>query len=606
MLATLEHRGPDDGHVVTQAGATFGARRLSILDVAGGRQPLHDDTGRFIASQNGEIYNFRELRRDLEAQGHRFSTTGDTEILAHAYREEGAGFLDRLVGMFAIAVWDTQTRRGLLARDRVGKKPLYYYEAPDGALWYASEIKALLTVPSVPRTIEPAALHHYLSYKHVPGPGSIYKGIRSVPPGHRLEVELDGEGRARARLVRYDVVRFLPSAGDPVDEQAWVERLTDALRTAVQRRLVSDVPIGFFLSGGVDSSLVTALAAQVAGTRIRTFTLTYDEESTTEGKELDRRCAREVARRYGTDHHEETLSQTQLMKELPEILLHFDEPFAGVTSTYYLSRLIAKHVKVALSGDGADELFGSYLSHRLAIPLDRWLKGERDPSKLKPFDRDLDRLKSLADPDPATWRGKLLVFTEPQKQELYSEEWKKQLRGAPSTEEHLRGYFETSPRRDPLNAILEAEFVSQLPDQVLLFVDRLSMAHSLEVRCPFLDQDFVRLAARIPGELKIRDGEVKAILKKVAEPHIPREAIYRPKEGFLMPVSQWLRGGLREYLRDTLSRKNLERHGIFDPAKVLERVDRFEKGDSSLAIPMYTLLAFQVWHDHVFRPTHSL
>lgn len=602
MLAKIVHRGPDDGFVTSDGGATLGARRLSIIDLAGGRQPLRDETGNFIASQNGEIYNFHELTGSLQSAGHRFSTTCDTEVLAHAYDEYGPSFGDRLVGMFAAAVWDVRRRRGVLIRDRVGKKPLYYFQSPSGAVWYASEIKALMAVPGAPREINPAALHHYLGYKHVPHDSMIYLGLRCVPPGGRVEVELRPDGRAVLVEKQYFTPSFVAEVGDPSGEEEWVERLTDSLRSAVRRRLMSDVPIGFFLSGGVDSSLVTALAAQEAGARIRTFTLAYDEQSTTEGKELDRRCARLVADRYGTEHHEEVISMGDLADDLPRILSFFDEPFAGVTSTFYLSKLIARHVKVALSGDGADELFGSYLTHRLAIPIHRWLQGERDPGRLAPFGNEQDRLRDLAHPDPAVWKSKLLVFPESEKRALYSPEWRARAASVLPTEDHLRGYFHSPPLRDPLNAVLEAEFLSQLPDQVLAFVDRLSMAHSLEVRCPFLDQEFVRLASRAPGELKMKGGEVKYLLKRVAQAHLPRESIDRPKEGFLMPVSRWLQGGLRGFMLEMLSKKNLERHGIFDIPAVESLIRRFEAGDASLAIRIYVLVAFQVWFNNASSP----
>lgn len=597
MLPRMAHRGPDDEFAVSGRHFSLGVRRLSIIDLNTGRQPVAAEDGKTWAAQNGEIYNYRDLRRTLVSKGHRFATQSDTEVLAHGYEEFGPDLVDRLVGMFAVAVWDDARGRGALMRDRTGKKPLYILPGDD-RLYFASELKCLLCVPGFRKSLNPQAVHHYLSLKNVPAPHTVMEGIRMLPPGTLLEVRRGEDGRLTTAERRYWRPDFSTTHPDRSEEE-WVDTLHASLKESVRRRLVSDVPIGFFLSGGIDSGLVTAFAAQISPEPIHTFTLVYDPHSTTPGKEADRAAARAIAERFGTIHHEEVLEQQKLEEDLPLILGHFDEPFAGVISTFYLSRLVSRHVKVALAGDGADEVFGSYRSHRLAIPISRYLQGERNPDRLRPFDRQLDELKRLADPDPAVWRSRLLVFTEKEKQALLDPDWLRTHAPEP-TESLIAETFRGLDRRDPLNAVLEAEFISQLPDQVMTFVDRLSMAHSLEVRAPFLDHDFLAAAGGIPGSLKIREGEVKYILKKLAERELPREGVWRPKEGFLMPVTDWLMGDLGPFLRRTLTPERMEAHGIFQPAEVTRLVDEFSNGRREHGIKLYTLLAFQVWYDSVF------
>jgi asparagine synthase (glutamine-hydrolysing) len=598
MLRVMAHRGPDDQHLVAGEGYTLGARRLSIIDLEGGRQPLPGSpasggAARVWVAQNGEFYSFQERREELRRLGHHFETRCDTEVIAHLYEQHGSDFPQRIEGMFAISLWDERSRQGFLVRDRSGKKPLYY-TLHDGALWYASEIKALLQVPGLRREVNLEALHHYLSYKNVPSPLTIFEGIHMLPPAHLLAWE---EGRI-ARIQRYWRLDWTPFDGDPTEEELATE-LVRLLKQAVRRRLVSDVPIGFFLSGGVDSSLSTALAAEEAGGRIRTFTLTYDADSTTPGKELDLKCARVIAQQYGTDHLEERIDFSRFTEDLPAILSHFDEPFGGVVSTYFLSRLISKHVKVALSGDGSDELFGSYLSHRVAGPVAEVLAARREgrePRDLGHFAQQRDFVENLAEEEDHAWRYKLLVFSDEEKAGLYSQAFRERMAGF-STGEHLRRAFQGLTAQDPTNRILEMEFATQLPDQVLAFVDRLSMAHSLEIRTGFLDTDVMEFAARIPGRFKIHDQEVKSVLKRAARGFIPDMAIDRPKEGFVMPVNQWLNTWLFDYAARALAPERLRVHGFFDPAAVGSLLERFRAGETRLANRVLNLLCFQVWHE---------
>jgi asparagine synthase (glutamine-hydrolysing) len=573
MLAALHHRGPDDQHIIAGDRHSIGAARLSIIDVAGGRQPLTNEDGTIVAAQNGELYNFPAARPALVARGHRLHTQTDTELLPHLWEDHGTDTPLHIDGMFALAVWDSGQQIGFLARDRMGKKPLYYWEH-DGALYFASELKALLAVPGFERRLSLEALHHYLGYKHVPHPMTIFEGVRMLPPAHSLTFR----SGAPAAISRYWRLSFAGN-GDVPDEAQAAEELLARMRRAVQRRLMSDVPVGFFLSGGIDSSLTTALAAEASSTPVKTFTLTYAGGSTTEGKEQDRRWARWVAGRYRTDHHEETVTVSSYPESIRKILRAFDEPFAGVVSTYFLSQRIAQHVKVAVAGDGADELFGSYRSHRMAAAT---LNSHPSPN---------------AQPD-WEWRADLLVMSDEEKRELYSGDIQAALAHV-STREHVRCAFQSLSARDPLNRVLEAEFQGIFPDQVLTFVDRLSMAHSLEVRSAFLDTEVVEYVASLPGSLKIHDGETKYLLKQAAARFFPEEMIRRPKEGFLMPVTEWVQGDLQPWVRETLSADRLAIHGIFNPPAVNRLIERvYEPGSDYTDVnKVLALVIFQEWYE---------
>jgi asparagine synthase (glutamine-hydrolysing) len=599
MRDCLVHRGPDDGYSVEGDHFALGARRLSIIDLDGGRQPIANETGDIWVAQNGEIYNFPKLMAALKRAGHRFRSRSDTEVLVHLYEEKGPDFVDELNGMYAIGIWDGQRQKGVLARDRAGKKPLYYHLTDKGTLYFASEIKSLLTLPFVSRRICLPALHHYLSYKHVPAPLTIFADISMLPPAHRLIYSRGAAGRPQISIDRYWRLRFDRVWTGALPENEIVDRLLETLRSSVERRLISDVPVGFFLSGGIDSSLCTALAATISSSPVETFTLAYGPESTTAAKDKDRRCAALVAGKYGTKHHEEVIESSHVEDDLYAIISHFDEPFAGVISEYFLARRIARHVKVAVAGDGADELFGSYLSHRLAAPIaayvqngGTWPEGG-DFGHMSAQDRKF--AERIAGPD-SEWRYQLSVYFDEEKRSLYSADALRQIGGL-STAEHLKSYFADLTARDPLNRILEAEFNSQLPDQILTYVDRLSMAHSLEVRAPYLDTEFMELAAGINGGWKIRNGETKYILKKAALRYLPEEVVYREKEGFILPINQWLLGNFESYARDLLSPERLTRHGLFEPGYVEDLVNRFYSGETQLANRVWTLMIFQVWHE---------
>lgn len=601
MLATLTHRGPDDSAVVSRERFAIGASRLSIIDIHGGRQPMSNEDDTVWAAENGELYNYPKLRPMLLGAGHQFRTHCDTEVLPHLYEQYGTDLPKHIDGMFAVAVWDEKRQQGLLARDRMGKKPLYYW-LHDGILYFASELKAILTVPGFTREINLDALHHFLSLKHVPHPLTIFKGVSMLPPAHSL---IFTSGKP-LRIQRYWDVDF---SVDPnlarQSEEELVDELLRLLRQGVQRRLMADVPIGFFLSGGLDSSLSTALAAEASPGRINTFTLTYTTASTTAGKEQDRRWARWVADKYGTEHHEESIEFSNYPENLRRILRSFDEPFAGVVSSYFLSQLIARHVKVALAGDGADELFGSYLSHRLAQPMANFREYQRTGREdlIAPFEQRPEYLSGLLDDcdtpaDDWKWRARLLVYTEQQKRELYNPDLQTAL-AATDTGLLLKETFDALKTDDPLNRVLEAEFRTIFPDQVLTYGDRLSMAHSLEVRTAYLDTEVVEFVGRLPGRLKIKGHETKYLLKQAARRYFPAEMVDRPKEGFLMPVTQWMLNDLGPYVRETLSTERLDAHGFFNPARVASLIDRLNQpgADYTDVNRVLALVVFQEWYD---------
>ena len=596
MLEVIVHRGPDDGHTVSGPDFAMGTRRLAIVGVEDGRQPLSNEDSTIWAAQNGELYNYPRVKPEILRRGHQLRTHTDTEILVHLYEDFGTRMPEHIDGMFAAAVWDSVNKQGLLARDRMGKKPLYYYR--DGeALYFASEIKSLLRVPGFERRINLEALHHFLSFKHIPCPLSIFAGVQMLPPAHSL-IFRPGE---EPQVQRYWSLDFSPSEANSLPEEELIEQSLALLRQGVERRLMSDVPIGFFLSGGIDSTLSTVLAAEISSSPIKTFTLIYSGGSTTEGKEQDRHWARWAADKYDTEHYEETVEFSNFPENLRRIIACFDEPFSGTVSTYFLASLIAKHVKVAVSGDGADELFGSYLSHRLAQPLAHLgqYQATGNGDLIRPFTPDqANYLSQLHEDQDWNWRAKLFVLSDAEKMALYSPDMARAMRPF-SSRERLRNDFANLTATDPLNRILEGEFHTIFPDQVLAFVDRLSMAHSLEVRSAYLDTDFVTFVAGLAGNLKIRNGETKYLLKQAALKYFPSEMVYRRKEGFLMPVAEWLSGDLEPYVRETLSDERLSRHGIFDVVRVRELIEQMYRPGSNYrdVNKVFSLLVFQEWYD---------
>lgn len=597
MVKSIRHRGPDDSGFWEGEGISLGMRRLAIIDIDGGHQPMFNEEGSIVAVFNGEIYNYLELKRSLMARGHRFrSDHSDTETIVHLYEEYGLDFLDHLNGMFAIALWDSEKERLVLARDRVGIKPLYYSKTATGIV-FGSEIKAVLEHPSVSKEPDFRSLYHYLSFKNTPAPQTAFADVRQLGPGQYAVVS-----GTDITLRTWWRVNFCENAD--LSEQEAAHNIRALLEDSVRLQMRSDVPFGAYLSGGVDSSSVVAIMSRLSGgKRVKTFSLVYGED--VRHKAEDQRFARLVSETCGTDHEEYLLSAKEAAESVDGVLGAFDEPFSGVTSTYFLTKLISRHVKVALSGDGADEIFGSYLSHRLAGPLAkvRQLRAsgrpvtDATPAELAPFQNRLEYLDAvLARGGEAEQRLSLHLWTDADKQELITPHFL-HLAGGASSGALVASIFESITTRDPLNRALAYDFLTLLPDQVLPFVDRLSMAHSVEVRPPFLDHRLVEYAATIPGSMKIRAGREKHILKEAVRGLIPDGILHRSKEGFVLPVDQWLLADLRPMVEDLLSEQRLKRHGLLRPSAVRHLLDIHFCGAANHGPRIWNLLMLQAWCD---------
>jgi asparagine synthase (glutamine-hydrolysing) len=586
MTECLRHRGPDAAGYWEGPDISLGMRRLAIIDVATGQQPVFNEDGTIAVVFNGEIYNHIELREALQRAGHRFSTDhSDTEVLVHLYEDRGLDFLHDLNGMFAIALWDARRRRLLLARDRLGIKPLYFARIPGGVA-FGSEPKALLEHPAISRAPNFTAIHHYLSLKNVPAPLSAFRDMEQLRSGELAVCSGSEIERRRWWSVEFDQCADL-------DESEAADQIRALLEDSVRLQMRSDVPFGAYLSGGVDSSSVVALLAKLGAGEIKTFTLVYDDNLP--NKEEDRHFARAVAERYGTEHHEHRVTFADLPEKLDHVVRSFDEPFSGVISTYFITQSISRHVKVALSGDGADEMFGSYLAHRIAAPLAAYAAGRNDPAALAPFDNDMPRLAALvARGDEAAWRAGLFLLDDAQKNELYSPRMREAVGGC-LTEELIRGALRDCRSRDPLNRALFLDLETLLPDQVLTFVDRLSMAHSVEVRPPFLDHRLVQFVADLPGSVKIKGGRVKHILKEAVRDLLPAELLARPKEGFIMPINEWLIGSLKDYVQARLAPDRLARHGLFRADAIRQMLNIHYSGAASRGNQIWNLLMLQLW-----------
>jgi asparagine synthase (glutamine-hydrolysing) len=595
MAAVLAHRGPDDSGFLVRPEVSLAVRRLSIVDLVHGRQPMTSEDGAVAVVFNGEIYNAEELRAELTVRGHRLATHCDTEVLPHLYEEYGDEFVTRLDGQFAIGLWDAARQRLVLTRDRPGIRPLFYAE-DGGRFIFGSEIKSVRCALRRPPTINPEALYHYLSLKYVPGPLTIYAGVRSLRPGEQAVFE-----RGRVTTRRYWSLEDAPQITAP-DAEA-VDRLEELLLRSVRGRLIADVPVGVLLSGGLDSSLILALAAGLVTHPIKTFTLGYVDDLP--HKQRDVEAARWVARELGTQHYEYKLSHQEFAEDLPAVLAAFDEPFAGVVSPYYLCKLVRQHVKVCLSGDGADELFGSYLTHRLAQPIHNVQVHGQDavrarPELAAPCADDLERVLRLARLPEWEWRAALGVFTDAEKRDLLNPEVADFARF--STAEWLRAELAACPHADPQNRQQHLDCRTLLPDLVLNFNDKLSMAHSIETRVPFLYHRLMEFASGVPGHMKIRRGRCKWLLKEVGRRWLPAEIVDRPKEGFVPPVNDWQRGAFRPLIENTLTAERLAAHGFFRPEQVGELVRRYYAGDTGLQYKVWSLFCFQVWFEHVAAP----
>src|SRR4051812_4072621 len=596
MADALVHRGPDSEGLFVDGPVGLAARRLAIIDLARGDQPMRNEDGSVTVVQNGELYEHRAIRADLERRGHRFASHCDTEVLPHLYEERGARFAEGLRGMFAIAVWDARERRLLLARDPFGIKPLYY-RVGGGVLSFASELKALARQPGFSAEVDPEALEAYLAFNSVPAPLSIYRDARKLPAGHVLEAH-DGE----VRVLRYARPAPVDAAAVRRDGGAALAgELRDRLRGSVRAHLEADVPVGVFLSGGIDSSLLAALAAQESPEPLRTFSIGFEERSF---DELSR--ARMVAARYGTDHHELVL-RPDAGALLPEIAAAFDEPFADSSAlpTYAVSRLASEHMKVALSGEGGDELFGGYFTYVADVLAGR--SGVAAvASAARPFVEGLPSSSRGASLESRAKRFVRAAARPPLERhhgwkEIFSAEARAALlepsRRAPGADP-LAGWrvrYAETQGAEPLARLQDVDIGTYLVDDLLVKTDRASMARSLEVRVPFLDPVVAELALALPTSQKVLALAKKRLLRRAAVGLVPRAIVHGPKRGFSIPAAAWLRGELRPFARDLLSPDALRRDGFFRPEAVTRLLDEHESSREDHSRPLWGLLCFQLW-----------
>jgi asparagine synthase (glutamine-hydrolysing) len=598
MLESIHHRGPDDRGLLLCRGLGMGMQRLSIIDLAGGKQPISNENGTISIVFNGEIYNYRDLRETLLAKGHTFKTSSDTEVIVHLYEDLGEDCVRELRGMFAFAIWDSASQRLFIARDRLGIKPLYYTDCR-GSLVFASEIKAILQHPDVQPSLNSAALGHFLSLKYVPAPATMFSGIHALPPAHTLTCDAGG-----IKIRRYWHLSFNDKPVNHPSEEACAEQLEAHLRESVRLHLVSDVPFGAFLSGGVDSSVIVALMHQIMDTPVKTFSVGFEGGGSEAFSELP--YARLVAKRFETDHHEIYVRPDDLMNLAEKVVWHLDQPIAdnACIANYMVSKLASEHVKMVLTGEGADELFAGYARYA-GEQFSSWTR--LMPKHMK--EMALSTLQRL----PGLRRQKLALFALFQPDEvtrltnwfpLFNRTMKSSLLSDTSLR-HLVDPYSQEPFRQQLAETDASHWLSRmlyvdtklwLPDDLLARGDKTSMAASLEARVPLLDHKLVEFAASLPPHMKVRRLVRKYLLKKVARKWLPAKVIDRKKAGFPMPFSLWFRNECRPFVHDLLSPALLKRRGLFNPAYVQTLLNEHDAGTSDHGQLLWGLLSVELWH----------
>lgn len=616
MCETIVHRGPDSEGLWIDDQAALGMRRLSIIDLKTGDQPVFNCDRSVIVMMNGELYNYREVRADLEKRGHRFTTHSDTEILPHLYEEYGEALVDHVNGMFAFSLWDTRKKKLIIARDRFGEKPLYY-GVVDGKLIWASEPKALLAHPSVNPELDLNALRHYVSFDYVPAPMSIYKGVHKLPAAHMLAVD-NGEVRVRRYWdLKWGNVSGELNGGVPAKSQSReeesslsqkAEELRDLLSDAVRMRLVSDVPLGILLSGGIDSSTVAAFATQHATERVKTFSIGFEEDSFDESK-----YARLVAKHLNTEHYEDKLSATTAGDLISEIGTWLDEPMSdgSLIPTYLLARFVRKHVTVALGGDGGDELFAGYpmyYAHGVAakynaIPafirsglIEPVVNALPVSTNNLSFDYKAKRFVRAAKFDDVarhhSWFGS---FSTDQHEKLFTRD----LLDATDADIYrgVRDLVGASDAKNVVERMQYADINFYLAEDILTKVDRAAMAVSLETRAPFLDPRIGQFAASIPVDYKLKGKQGKVILKEAMKDLLPDNILHRPKKGFGIPIAEWLKGRLNSLMHEMLAPERLRKQALFNADYVQQLMREHESGAASHHKELWTLLVFQLWFD---------
>lgn len=595
MLRFLEHRGPDEQDMYLEKEIGLGFRRLSIIDLATGHQPLSNEAGDIWLIVNGEIWNYCTLRTELSALGHVFRTRGDAEVIVHAYEEYGTECVARLHGMFALAIWDSPRRRLFLARDRVGKKPLYY-TCVEGNWLFASEIKALLCDRRVARQVDLQSLTDFLSVRYVPGPATLFEGIYKVPAGHWLLCEA---GRMREEC--YWDFSFQPlECCQPYPTSAYLAGVRQHVRRSIEERMIGDVPVGALLSGGVDSSVIVGIMSQLRAQPIQTFAVGFDEPGFSELP-----YARRVAQRFGTEHHELLLTSSELTKYWPVLTWHRDEPVSEPPDlgVYLLSLLARQHVKVVLSGEGGDELFAGYPKyavdrvaryyHLLPAPVRQRVVTsllEHLPYRMRKFKT---AARALAEPAAQRWINWFGIFNGTLKERLIATHIQAQV--DMDAARIFQRWLDQHPQRDNLSRMLYLDTKIWLPDNLLMKIDKMTMAASLEGRMPFLDEDLVAYAASIPSHLKVRGWRTKYIFKQAYADFLPVEILARKKMGFNVPTGAWFRNGQRSFITDLLLSEQMRSRGLFNHTYIEQIVREHMDGRSNYQAQIFTLASLELW-----------
>jgi asparagine synthase (glutamine-hydrolysing) len=600
MCRVIKHRGPDDQGMFVKNRAAIGMRRLSIIDLAGGHQPIFNEDGAIAIVFNGEIYNFQELKKELESRGHRFQTNSDTETIVHAYEEFGEDCPNHLRGMFAFAIWDEKEEKLFVARDRVGKKPLYFTRTKSGALLFGSELKSLMLHPEFEREINNEALDAYLTFGYVPDPLCIFRNVEKLAPGHFLIFQNDKTITKQYWDFRYEI-------SETRKEEDYLDELRSLIDEAVRVRLISEVPLGAFLSGGVDSSAVVGYMARNMNQPVKTFSIGFDEDSYDELK-----YARIAAKHFGTDHHEFIVTP-DIVEIVDELVWHFDEPFADSSAlpTYMVSKLARDYVTVILSGDGGDELFAGYTRYvvdkkRSSVArLPRFVReglmkplSERLPHGA--FGRNYLRNVSLAPVD--RYIDSISHFTQLNKRILYTKDFRAKLgnNGFSAGHKLFRSYAEKIDTGDAVDKLLYLDSKTYLPGDILTKVDRMSMAVSLEARTPLLDHKLIEFVTRIPSSSKLKGLETKHIFKRAVRSLVPDEILDRPKQGFGVPIQEWINRQLREQIHETLMSQKVRERGIVEPDYIALLLEEHERNRRDHSSTLWALFVLELWYRRCF------
>jgi asparagine synthase (glutamine-hydrolysing) len=601
MLRAIAHRGPDDEGIYINGPMGLGNRRLSIIDLSGGHQPMSNEDETLWIVYNGEIYNYKHLRRDLEKKGHRFKTDSDTEVIVHLYEDMAERCVDRLRGMFAFAIWDETKKKIVLARDRLGQKPLFYV-AENGNFLFASEIKAILAAGVQARELDYESLHHYLSLRFIPAPQTMIKSIKKLAPANVLVWQDE-----KINITRYWDPSFCRKFSST--ESDLIDGLEEKLIASIKSHLISDVPIGAFLSGGMDSSMIVAIMARIVKDPLSTFTIGVKEQSFNELP-----YAKKVADRYHT-HHTEHIVESEIIRLLPKIIWHLDEPSDPIAACqFHAAELAAPHVKVVLGGDGGDELFAGfdrYLGVGYVEPYSRvpgvirdWVIGPILDRISEDFEyknltqklrwiHQLSRLPNVAERfAEATC---FFRFNHQEKQALFGDELWRQV-GDSNSADVIVSQFNNNDAHDVIDKMLYADFMTRLPEHSLMLTDRMTMAHGLEARSPYLDHELVEFLAAFPSRLKIRGRKLKYVLRKIASEYLPEEIIRRRKQGFMFPVAFWFRNELYDFVRSFLLDSFYVKQGLFNKERVLRLLEDHRQNRVDNHVRLWMLLNLEIWH----------